>query len=102
MAVQDQLTSAQQRKLETFCKTHGVKRLAFFGLVTNDQFHADSDIDVLLEFHPGKTPGFAFFGLQEELEAILGRAVDVTTPGGLHPLIQEDILQNAQTYYETA
>lgn len=100
MAVQNRITPVQQSKLELFCKAHGVKRLAFFGSVTNDQFHAGSDIDVLLEFQAGKTPGFAFFGLQEELEAILGRAVDVTTPNGLHPLIQEDILQNAQTYYE--
>lgn len=100
MSVQDRFTPTQQRDLETFCKKHGVRRLAFFGSVTNDQFHPGSDVDVLLEFQAGKTPGFAFFGLQEELEAILGRAVDVTTPGGLHPLIQKDILQNAQTYYE--
>ena len=102
MAVQNRITPAQQRKLELFCKTHGVKRLAFFGSVTSDKFHANSDIDVLLEFYPSKVPWFAFFGLQEELEAILGRTVDVTTPGGLHPLIQENILQNAQTHYETA
>ena len=100
MSVRERLTPAQQRALETFCKTHGVKRLAFFGSVTNDQFHAESDVDVLLEFRPGRTPGFAFFGLKDELKAILGRSVDMTTPGGVHPLIQEGVLKNAQTYYE--
>jgi len=100
MSARERFTPAQRRALETFCQTHGVKRLAFFGSVTNDQFHAKSDVDVLLEFRPGQTPGFAFFGSKDELETILGRAVDVTTPGGLHPLIQEDVRRNAQTYYE--
>lgn len=100
MSVQDRLTQAQQKALRTFCEAHGVKRLAFFGSVLTDQFHAESDIDVLLEFRPGCVPGFAFFGLQDELEAILGRKVDVTTPGGLHPLIQEEVVRGAQTYYE--
>jgi len=102
MSVQDRLSPAQQEALRQFCEAHGVRRLAFFGSVTTDQFHAGSDVDVLLEFQPGRVPGFAFFGLQDELEAILGRAVDVTTPGGLHPLIQDDVLRDAQTYYETS
>ena len=100
MLVHDRLTPAQQKALREFCETHFVKRLAFFGSVTTDQFHADSDIDVLLEFRPGWVPGFAFFGLQDELGAILGRSVDVTTPGGLHPLIQQEVMQGAQTYHE--
>ena len=99
MPVQDRLTPAQQKALKKFCETHGVKRLAFFGSVTTDQFHAESDIDVLLEFLPGYVHGFAFFGLQDELEVILERRVDVTTPGGLHPLIQEEVVRGAQTYY---
>lgn len=100
MSVQDRLTLAQRKALRAFCKTHFVKRLAFFGSVLTDQFHAESDVDVLLEFRPGYVPGFAFFSLQDELETILGRRVDVTTPGGLHPLIQEEVMQGAQTYYE--
>ena len=100
MSIHDRLTPAQQKALKEFCETHFVKRLAFFGSATTDQFHAESDVDVLLEFLPGCVPGFAFFGLQDELGAILGRSVDVTTPGGLHPLIQEEVMQAAQTYYE--
>ena len=100
MSVQDRLTPAQQKALRKFCEVHFVKRLAFFGSVITDQFHAESDVDVLLELRPGCVPGFAFFGLQDELEAILGRSVDVTTPGGLHPLIQEEVVRGAQTYCE--
>ena len=100
MSIRDRLTLAQQKALKAFCEAHGVKRLAFFGSVTTDQFYAESDIDVLLEFLPGCVPGFAFFGLRDELGAILERRVDVTTPGGLHPLIQEEVVRGAQTYYE--
>ena len=100
MSVHDRLTPAQQKALGEFCETHFVKRLAFFGSVITDQFHAESDVDVLLEFRPGCMPGFAFFGLQDELEAILGRSVDLTMPGGLHPPIQEEVVRGAQTYYE--
>ena len=100
MSVQAKLTSAQQKALKAFCETHGVKRLAFFGSAITDQFRAESDVDVLLEFRPGCVPGFAFFSLQDELEAILGQSVGVTTPGGLHPLIQEEVVRGAQAYYE--
>ena len=99
MSVQGRFTPAQQETLKQFCETHGAKRLAFFGSIITDQFHAESDVDVLLEFLPGRVPGFAFFSLREELEAILGRRLDVTTLGGLHPLIQGEVMRNAQTYW---
>ena len=49
--------SIPQDDLAAFCKTHEITRLAVFGSVLRDDFRPDSDIDVLVEFAPGRTPG---------------------------------------------
>jgi predicted nucleotidyltransferase len=49
------------------------------GKVLRDDFAPDSDIDVLVEFEPDHRPGLAFFAIQEELSALLGREVDLLT-----------------------
>ena len=98
----DRFSPTQHRALRAFCEKHGVKRLALFGSVITNRFGAHSDVDVLLEFLPGRMPGYAFFSLGDELERILERPVDVTTPGGLHPTLQPHVLEDAQTLYEAA
>lgn len=50
-----------QMKLAAFCRKHHIRKLAFFGSVLRDDFGPDSDVDVLVEFEPGYTPGLAFF-----------------------------------------
>jgi len=55
------------KKTGRFLRRNHIRKLAFFGSVLRDDFGPDSDVDVLVEFEPGKTPGFAFFGMQEEL-----------------------------------
>lgn len=74
-----------------------MRRVAFFGSVLRDDFRPDSDVDVLVEFEPGATPGFfAMEDLRAELSALLaGRAVDLVTPAALHPLLRERILSLA-------
>ncbi len=98
----DRFSPTQQRALRAFCEKHGVKRLALFGSVITNRFDAHSDVDVLLEFLPNRIPGYAFFSFSNELERILERRVDVTTPGGLHPLLLPHVLEDAQTVYEAA
>ena len=68
-----------QAEIAAFCRRHHIRRLALFGSALRDDFRPDSDVDVLVEFEPGKTPGFAFFGMQEELSEIVGRQVDLNT-----------------------
>ena len=66
--------------IAAFCRRHHIRRLALFGSVLRDDFRPDSDIDVLVEFEPGHTPGFAFFAMEDELSRIFGRKVDLNTP----------------------
>jgi uncharacterized protein len=45
-------------KLAALCRVRGVRKLSFFGSVLRDDFNPDkSDIDVLVEYLPGRHPG---------------------------------------------
>jgi len=82
-----------------FCRRHHIQRLAFFGSVLREDFRSDSDVDVLVEFEPGRVPGLAFFAIEEELSQILGRQVDLNTPQFLSPYIRGEALAEAEEQY---
>ena len=71
------------QKIAEFCRRHHIRRFALFGSVLRDDFSPTSDIDVLVEFHPRHVPGLEFFKMEEELTELLGRKVDLNTPGFL-------------------
>jgi hypothetical protein len=91
-----------QGLVNEFCRKHHLRRLALFGSVLRDDFGPESDVDVLVEFEPGHVPGFAFFDLQEELSAILGRRVDLHTPASLSRHFRERVLGEALDQYVAA
>ena len=65
-----------------------------------DDFTSNSDIDILVEFEEGETPGFRFFTMQQELSELLGRKVDLNTPGDLSRYYRDKVLKEAVTLYE--
>jgi predicted nucleotidyltransferase len=75
-------------------RRHGVSRVRVFGSYARGEAGADSDIDLLVDV---ACPTSAWFpaGLALELEALLGRTVDVVTEPALHPFIREKVLQEA-------
>lgn len=88
-----------QEALADFCRRNYIQRLAFFGSVLRDDFGPESDVDVLVEFEPGRTPGLAFFRMEEELAQILGRRVDLNTSGFLSPYFRERVIAEAEVRY---
>jgi len=83
-----------QEEIARFCRRNHIKKLAFFGSVLRDDFGPDSDVDVLVEFEHGHTPGLAFFEMQDELSRILGRKVDFVSAAGLqNPFRRHEILR---------
>jgi hypothetical protein len=86
-----------------FCQHWHITKLSLFGSVLRDDFHADSDIDVLVEFQPGWIPGFLkLHRIQEELSSILGnRQIDLVTPKFLNPRIRDRVLAEAEVYYDS-
>ena len=89
-----------KEQIAQFCRRHNIQRMALFGSVVRSDFGPSSDVDVLVQFEPGKTPGWEFFGMQEELTEILGRKVDLNTPGFLSRYFRDRVLAEAQTVYE--
>ena len=87
--------------LTEFCRRHHIRRLSLFGSILRDDFRTESDIDVLVEFEPGCTPGFAFL-MQEELSAILSHKVDLNTPQCLSKYFREEVLREAVVQYVAA
>ncbi len=83
-----------------FCRKHGVRRLALFGSVLTDRFRPDSDVDVLVEFAPGAHAGFLKLATMElELSSVLGRKVDLRTPGELSRYFRDQVLRNAEVQF---
>ena len=88
--------------VEEFCRRHHIRRLAFFGSILRDDFRPDSDVDVLVEFEPGHSPGLAFFAMEDELSRILGRKVDLNTPQWLSGHFREEVQAEAEVQYVAA
>jgi len=88
--------------IANFCRRHHIRRLALFGSVLREDFHPESDIDVLVEFEPGHVPGLAFFGMEQELSTLLGRRVDLSTPEFLSRYFRDKVLAEAETQYVQA
>jgi predicted nucleotidyltransferase len=91
-----------REQLEDLCRRHGIRRLALFGSGARGELRPDSDVDVLVEFLPGTTVGLRFITIQDELTALLGRKVDLCTPGFLSPHFRERVVDEALPLYEAA
>lgn len=86
-------------KVADFCRRCHIRRLAVFGSALRDDFAPDSDVDVLVEFEQGHTPGFAFFGMQDELSVLMGRKVDLHTPKFLSRYFRDKVIKEAEVQY---
>lgn len=83
--------SEEQAKLR---RDFRVASLALFGSLARDEATEKSDVDLLVTF---KRPAgyFALIALQQHLELVLGRNVDIVTPAGLKPGMRERVLAEA-------
>jgi predicted nucleotidyltransferase len=88
-----------RKKIAEFCQRYHIRKLAFFGSVLRADFSRNSDIDVLVEFEPGHTPGLAFFKMQEELSEILGHKVDLNTSGFISKYFRDEVNREARVEY---
>jgi len=73
---------------------HGARRIRIFGSFGRGTATARSDLDLLVEFEPGRDL-FDLISLKQELEEGLGRKVDVVTEASLSPHIRDDVLREA-------
>jgi len=73
---------------------HGARHVRVFGSVARGDAGPDSDIDLLVDMGPSRTPFFPG-GLIAELEDLLGRTVEVATEKGLHWYVRDRVLKEA-------
>ena len=92
---------AQRRPgIAAICQRYGIRRLEVFGSAAraNDFDPAHSDADFLVEFASGVQPGLnAIFGAKADLEALLGRGVDLVEPGAVR---NPYVLANINRHHE--
>jgi uncharacterized protein len=94
--------AATTEQLEAFCRTHHIRWLAVFGSVLRDDFGPESDVDVLVEFEEGHSPGLTFVSIADELERIVGRPVDLLTPPMLSRWMKPLVMRDARVLYDAA
>lgn len=83
-----------------FASRHGVRHLAVFGSALRDDFGPESDIDLLVEFDRGRTPGLLGISAMEiELGALLGREVDLRTYADLSRYFRDTVRDTARVLY---
>ncbi len=91
-------------RIAEFCRRHGVARLSLFGSILREPspeggygFRPSSDVDMLIEFLPERTPGLlALSGMQIELSEMIGREVDLRTPQDLSRYFRAEVLREAR------
>jgi uncharacterized protein len=91
-------------EIQAFCQKWQIAEFALFGSVLRDDFRPDSDIDVMVQFHPDAHPTlFDLTYMEEELKILFQRDVDLVTRKGIETsrnyLRRKAILSSAQVIY---
>lgn len=93
----------EDERLRAFCHAHGIRRLALFGSALRGELRPDSDIDLLVEFEPGRTAGLLGLAqLELELTTLLGPSVDLRPLGDLSRYFRDRVASTARNLYDAA
>jgi uncharacterized protein len=99
--VEDRIT-VDQAEVGEFCRRNHIRKLSFFGSVLRDDFSPESDIDLLVEFDPDHIPGyFGLSAMEHELSGLMGRKVDLRTPGEISDYYLDRVLASSQVWHES-
>ncbi|WP_108471096.1 nucleotidyltransferase family protein [Rhodanobacter thiooxydans] len=93
---------AHREGLATLCRRHRVRRLAVFGSAARGEAKAGSDYDFLVEFDTLPPGGYAtaFFGLHEDLQALLGAPVELIVERAIrNPYFRQSVQAQRQELY---
>jgi hypothetical protein len=96
--------SVDAEALATFCRQHGIRRLALFGSALRGEMGPDSDVDLLVEFEPGRVPGLIRIAQMELALSPLfdGREIELRTYGDLSRYFRDEVRAEAVTLYDAA
>jgi len=89
------LVREKRDEILRICAKYGARNVRLFGSLARGEDRENSDLDLLVDFEPGRSV-LDQAGLVAELEELLGGKVDVVTEGGLHWLLRRRILKEAK------
>jgi predicted nucleotidyltransferase len=97
----DTLLPIAQDVLAQFCARHRIRRLSLFGSVLKGSSRPDSDVDLLVEFEPGESPGLiGMAAIESELSGLMGgKRVDLRTAQDLSRYFRDDVMRTAKVQY---
>ena len=93
MSLHDDLLERREEILAVAAR-HGARTIRVFGSVVRGEETPESDLDLLVEFEPGRSL-LDHIALAQDLKDLLGREVDVVTEGGLHWYIRDRVCREA-------
>jgi uncharacterized protein len=90
-----------ESQLGQFCRKRHIRRLALFGSTLIGTARPDSDIDLLVEFEPGREPGLlGIAAMEAELAGLLGgKKVDLRTAQDLSRHFRDHVVKTAEVQY---
>jgi uncharacterized protein len=92
--------SIDRNALADFCRRNRIRKLSLFGSVLRDDFRADSDVDMLVEFEAGAQVGYLDMARMEiELSALVGREVDLRTADEISSRFRNRVIASAEVQY---
>jgi predicted nucleotidyltransferase len=90
----EELLRARREEILRVCARYGARNVRVFGSVARGEADEQSDIDLIVEFEPGRGL-LDHAGLWLELQELLGVKVDVVSSRGIKARIRERVLQEA-------
>lgn len=88
-------------RIAELCRRHRIRRLSLFGSILRDDFGSDSDIDMLVEFEPGYSPGWDIDEVERDFSRLFGgRKVDIVNPKYLNHRLRDPVLSSAVVQFE--
>lgn len=88
-------------ELSDYCRQHHIRRLSLFGSHAKGTAHANSDIDLLVEFDSGMEPGLiGLAAMESELSVLMGgRKIDLRTLHELSHYFRDQVVADAVVQY---
>jgi uncharacterized protein len=88
-----------QGDLIEFAGRHQIRKLSLYGAILQENFPPEGEVDVLVEFEEGKTPGFGMVEVEDELSRIYGHKVGLRTPRELSRYFRDQVTKEAEVQY---